>query len=109
MKSSVRPYSAFQVFEQVENLRLDRDVEGRDHLVTDEELRSHRERSGDRDPLALTAGELTGVAIAVDRGVDADLAQEIADELVTLDAGDGFQQSSGSATMSFTRREGSAS
>ena len=40
-------------------------------LVADEELRRHRERTGDPDALALPAGELVRVA-ALQRGVEAD-------------------------------------
>jgi hypothetical protein len=54
-----------QVFEQVEDLRLDRDVERRDGLVGDDQLRGRRERPRDPDPLALPAGELVGVAVEV--------------------------------------------
>ena len=53
-----------QLHEQVEHLRLDRDVERRDRLVADEELRLHRERPGDADAGALAAGELVRVAAA---------------------------------------------
>ena len=51
-----------QVLQQVERLRLHRDVERRDRLVGDDEARVERERAGDADALALAAGE--GVRIA---------------------------------------------
>ena len=54
-----------QVVEQVDDLRLDRDVERRDRLVGDDELRVQRERAGDADALALAARELVRVAVAV--------------------------------------------
>ncbi len=57
-----------QVLEQVEDLRLDRDVERRDRLVADDQLRLERERAGDADPLALAARELVRVAVDVSRG-----------------------------------------
>ena len=47
-----------QVLEQVEDLGLDRDVERRDGLVGDDQLRVQGERPGDADALALAAGEL---------------------------------------------------
>src|SRR5664280_2791530 len=73
-----------QVLEEVENLRLDRDVEGRDHLVTDEHLGPHRQRTRDRDPLTLPTRELAGVTIAVNGGIDADLVEQITDQDVAL-------------------------
>ena len=54
-----------QVVEQVDDLRLDRDVERRDRLVGDDQLRVQRERAGDADPLALAARELVRVAVDV--------------------------------------------
>ena len=47
-----------QPHQQVQHLRLDRDVERRDRLVGDDELGLHRERPGDADALALPAAEL---------------------------------------------------
>jgi len=49
---------ALQVLEQVQDLRLNRDVECRDRLVADDQLRVDRERARDTDPLALAAREL---------------------------------------------------
>ena len=51
-----------QVDEQVQHLRLDRDVEGRDRLVGDDELRLQHERPGEADALPLAAAELVRVA-----------------------------------------------
>src|SRR3954470_4890868 len=48
--------------EQVEHLRLDRDVERRHRFVGDDELRPQHERPRDADPLALAAAELVRVA-----------------------------------------------
>ena len=42
-----------QVREQVDHLRLDRDIERRDRLVCDHELRTQRERARHTDPLPL--------------------------------------------------------
>ena len=44
-----------EVEEQVQDLALDRHVEGRHRLVADDEVRVERERPGDADPLALAA------------------------------------------------------
>ena len=54
-----------QLLEQVEHLRLDRDVERGDRLVADDELRVERERPRDADALTLTAGELVRIAVDV--------------------------------------------
>jgi hypothetical protein len=48
---------ALEIFEQIEDLRLNRDVEGRDRFVADDQLRVERKRAGDADPLSLAAGE----------------------------------------------------
>src|SRR5882762_955895 len=50
-----------QILQEVQQLGLDRDVERRDRLVADQDLRTQGERAGDRDPLALAAGELVRV------------------------------------------------
>src|SRR5205823_5012588 len=52
-----------KVVEEVEDLRLKRDVERTHRLVCDHELGIYRKRSRDRDALALTARELAGVAV----------------------------------------------
>ena len=54
-----------QVEDEVEDLRLDRDVEGGHGLVGEDELRRHREGTGDADALALAATELVRVAPGV--------------------------------------------
>ena len=53
-----------QVDQQVDDLRLDVDVERRDRLVGDDEVRLDRERARDGDALALAAGEFVRVALA---------------------------------------------
>src|SRR5260221_275814 len=52
-----------QLLEEVDDLRLDGDVEGRDRLVGDDELRLDREGAGDADALPLTTGELVRIAV----------------------------------------------
>ena len=54
-----------EVLEQVDDLGLDRHVEGRDRLVGHDQLGLERERAGDADALALAAGELVRVAVVV--------------------------------------------
>ena len=63
MKRYVSPNSLLQLLEQVDDLRLDRDVERRHRLVADDELRVERERPREPDALALPAGELVRVAV----------------------------------------------
>jgi hypothetical protein len=52
------PQAFRQVDEEVQDLRLDRDVEGAHRLVGDQQVGLRGERAGDRDPLALAAREL---------------------------------------------------
>src|SRR5439155_6330732 len=47
-----------EIFQQVDDLRLDRDVEGRDRLVADDERGLDGERARDAHALTLSAGEL---------------------------------------------------
>ena len=54
-----------EVVEQVDDLGLDGDVQGRDRLVGDDQLRAQREGPGDPDPLALPARELVRKAVVV--------------------------------------------
>ena len=44
---------------------LDRNIERRDRLVGDDELGVHRERAGDADALALSAGELVRISAVI--------------------------------------------
>ena len=74
---------AAQLHEQVEHLRLDRDVERRDRFVADQELRLHRERARDADAGALAAGELVRIAVAIAR-IEPDAAQHLVDIVVAL-------------------------
>ena len=55
-----------QVLQQVHDLRLDGNIEGRDRLIADDEIRFGGERAGNADALPLAAGELVRLAI---RGV----------------------------------------
>ena len=62
-----QPKLVLQILQQVHHLCLYRDIERRDRLVTDDHLRLQRQRAGDADPLALTAGELVRIAVGVGR------------------------------------------
>src|SRR5690606_17701246 len=79
-----------QVLEQVDDLRLDRDVERRDRLVADDELRLERERARDADALPLPARHLVRIAIGEARVEAAEREQlghaRRAPPLVGLDA-----------------------
>src|ERR1019366_3329659 len=74
---------ALQLAQQVEDLRLDRDVERGDRLVGDDQLRLQRQRARDPDPLTLTAGELVRVAVVV-LGVQADPVHQLLHALLAL-------------------------
>jgi hypothetical protein len=77
---------ALQVGEQVDDLRLDRDVQRRHRLVTDKQLRMQRERPGDADALSLAAGELRREAVVV-LGVQPDQLHQLLNPTPALDAG----------------------
>ena len=53
-----QPQPLLQVPHQVQDLRLDRDVQRAGRLVAHQEIRLARQRAGDGDALALPAGEL---------------------------------------------------
>ena len=55
-----QPELLLEVLEQVEDLRLDGDVQRRDRLVADDQLQADGERARDPDALALAARELVG-------------------------------------------------
>ena len=99
------PELALQVLEQVQDLRLDRDVERRHRLVADDQLRVDRERARDADALALAARELVREAVVVLR-VEADDLQQLLDAALDLGAVPILCTSSGSPTMKPTRLRG---
>ena len=72
-----------ELLEQVDHLRLDRDVEGGDRLVGHDQLRAQRERARDPDPLPLPARELVREAVVVLRR-EADLLEQLLDGLLAL-------------------------
>ena len=57
------PELGLQVLQQVQDLRLDRHVEGGDGLVAKHEVRLQRERPRDADALPLPAGEAVRIAV----------------------------------------------
>ena len=72
--------------QKVQDLRLHRDVERARRLVEHDQLRVQRQRAGDRDALALPAGELVGIAVEV-LPAHADLLEQLDDALGQLGAG----------------------
>ena len=67
-----------QVLQQVENLRLDRDVESRYRFVADQQFRFEGKGPGDADPLALSAGKTVRITPQV-ADIQADDTDEILD------------------------------
>ena len=76
-----------KVAEQIEDLRLHRDVEGRDRLVGDDQRRLHRQCPSDPHPLPLPSRQLVGKALCVGR-LETDVAQQVGDAIGDLAAGD---------------------
>ena len=72
-----------QVGQQAQDLGLDQHVQGGDRLVEDDDLRLEGEGPGDGDALALTAGELVGVA-AHDRARQGDHVEQLGDARLAL-------------------------
>ena len=72
-----------QRLQQVDDLRLGADVERRDRLVADHEVRIDRESPRDDDALALAAGEFVRIAMD-DCRVHADQFQELGDAILHL-------------------------
>ena len=100
-----------QLLQQVEDLRLHRDVERRGRLVADDQPRLDRQRARDGDALALAAGEL--VRIARQRvAPQADLLEQRGDALGALGGrdvgaqrGDAFLEDLVDAHARIERRE----
>ena len=61
------PEFLLEGIQQVDDLGLDGNVQGRDRLIGDDEPGRHGKRAGDTDALALAAGELVGVTAHVVR------------------------------------------
>ena len=69
-----------RVLEQLEDLRLHRDVERGGRLVGDQQVRLVRQRHGDHHALALAAGELVRIAAQPRRRIgNADLVEQFED------------------------------
>ena len=69
-----------QILQQVHDLGPDRDVQGRDRLISHNELRAEGQSPGNTDPLSLAAAEGMGVAASCIRRKP-DTIQQLADLL----------------------------
>ena len=67
-----------EAVQERDHLGLDGDVEGRNRLVADDQLRLEGQSAGDGDALALAARELVWIAADV-TGIEADLLEEFPD------------------------------
>jgi hypothetical protein len=56
----VKPSCVLQIFQQVDHLRLDGDVQRRNRFVADDEGGVRGQGAGDADALPLPAGKLVG-------------------------------------------------
>jgi hypothetical protein len=65
-----------ELAEEIQDLGLNRDVEGRDGFVANEELRPGGERTSDADALLLTARELVRIAV-LERAIEPDALEEL--------------------------------
>ena len=79
MNSSARPSSRRSAGQQLEHGGLDGDVERAGDLVADQHVGPRGQRAGDRDALALAAGELAGEARSARRAGQAHALQQLAD------------------------------
>src|SRR5690554_3752354 len=57
------PELLLEVFQKVDDLRLDRDIKGADRLIGDDEARRERDGARDADALLLPSGKLVRIAI----------------------------------------------
>ena len=82
-----REAAVAELVEDAEDPGAHRDVEHRDRLVGDEQLRAEDEARRDRDALALATGELVRVAVGEELGGrETDLLQRLGDRGAALGA-----------------------
>jgi len=77
-----------EVLQEVDHLRLHRDIERADRFVANDESGFHREGAGNANALALAAAELVRVPVALSR-IESDISHEFADSLASFDAAAG--------------------
>ena len=80
-----QPELVLKFLEQVDDLRLHRDVQRRHRLVGDDQFGLQGQRPGDADPLALPAGELVREPVVV-LGLQPDALEEFQDPPLELRA-----------------------
>ncbi len=76
--------SLLQLDQQIDDLRLNRNIERRNRLVEHDKPRIDSQRTGNAHPLPLTAGEFVRIAVDV-AGIEADLPQRFLDFFQPLD------------------------
>ena len=72
-----------QFFEQVDDLRLNGNVERGDRLVADDELRIHRQRARNANPLPLSAREFVRITVEI-KVLQAAFAHDVDDVVAVL-------------------------
>ena len=72
-----------QVVKHIDDLRLNGHVQRRYRFIANDELRVHRERAGNADALALTAGKFVRIARSV-LGIQPDVAQQLQNALLAF-------------------------
>ena len=96
-----------QIGEEIDDLRLDRDVERRDRLVGDDQLGLERDGARDADALALAAGEFVREALACVGRKPTTWSSSFATRSADLGLSQACRWTrKGSAMMSRTRRRG---
>ncbi len=107
MRMTAELNSTLQVADEVEDLRLHGDVEGRRRLVGDEQVRVAREGYRDHGSLAHAAGELVGVVVdAAARLRDADAVEHLDGVLLRDGVADVVVHSVGLHDLAADRVEG---
>ena len=84
MNSSVKAEPALHLFQQIEDLGADGNVERGDRLVADDELRIENERARDADALALPAGEFMRQPSHDQGRIEPDRGEHLVDEPLAL-------------------------
>ena len=102
-----QPQALLQILQQVQDLRLNRDIERAGRLVADEQLGLDCERARNSDALALPAGELVRIAILHLRR-ETDLQQQLVHPLARARWAPAPSRSAAmpSSTISSTRMRG---
>ena len=73
----------FEAIEEVQNLRLHRDIESRHRLVADDKFRMHCQRSRNTNPLSLTTREFMRITLIM-FGLQSHLGEQFANFVATF-------------------------